>query len=396
MLINGQFIIGCLKSVWDIGRYVLSGKIADVVFVAPQHFNRDTNGQNPYFEKLIKCCEEENLSYIKLESPEYGAPQPHDPSAIRIDFLFWLMMLLRKVFIRLQGHDDRRIDRKVGTVINAITFGRLKSRCYITMAGLFIEIFQEIYPNATVYDLQHGIIYAGHPGYFDPEGNLAESLDAPNGKVLVWGEGIRKIFIDSCKNSDISTKVIVTGYPLSQNIQVKENAYKRTILFSLQFTHSLNDHQLQQLKEMLDEALVALDNLDFCIKLKQHPRYYDSISIDDVLRKHPDVELTDLPLNELAKETLLHITWSSTTIFEFASYGVPSYILADERYPNGAQIYYNQFRYPIFRDKSLKDTLTEIESPKIDEIRKTLADWYSSIYSPFKNDVAVSILKGDY
>lgn len=382
-------------SVWDIGKFILFGKRADVIFVAPQHFNRD-NGHNPYFERLIECCEKENLSYIKLESPEYGAPQPHDYSALRIDFLFWLMMLLRKILIKLKGRDDRRIDRKVGSVINAITFGKLKSKNYITMAGLFIEIFQETYPKATVCDLQHGLIYAGHPGYFDIKSRLAESLDSTNNKILVWGEGIRRIFIDNCKTPNIGSKVIVIGYPLNQSIKTGKVTSKHTILFSLQFTHSLDYDQLKKLREMLDETLNELDNTDYIIKLKHHPRYNNSINLDDVLKKHPKVSLTDFPLNELAQETLLHITWSSTTVFEFASYGIPSYIISDYRYPNGSEIYYNQFHYPLFKNKSLEQVLTEISSSHKDDIQKTLINWYKDIYSPFKENVATKILKGEF
>ena len=31
----------------------------DIVFYYPQHFNRDENSQNMYFNHLYKCCKEE-------------------------------------------------------------------------------------------------------------------------------------------------------------------------------------------------------------------------------------------------------------------------------------------------------------------------------------------------
>lgn len=83
---------------------------------------------------------------------------------------------------------------------------------------------------------------------------------------------------------------------------------------------------------MLDEAVKEASNSGYFIKLKHHPRYNDVIDISDILEKYRNVEITTQSLDKLASKCLLHVTWYSTTVFEYASYGVPSYILSDEKH----------------------------------------------------------------
>lgn len=393
MLITGEFIKGCIQSIGEFSKFMLSPKKPQVIFAAPQHFNRDVNGKNPYFEKFIKCCEDKGIPYLKFESPEYGSTQPHDPTAIRIDFIFWLMMLLRKIFIKTYSGNIRKAERAVAKTVNIITFGKLKVPCYITMAGLFIEMFQEMCPDSTVCDLQHGIIYAKHPGYFDKNNNLSGSLNAPNCKILVWGEKFRDLFLKSCSNDNISEKINVIGYPIEQVKKAKISTRKNIILFSLQFSPDLKPEELTEYKAMLDEAVKEVSSSGYHIKLKHHPRYSDVIDISDILEKYQNVEITTQSLYELATECILHVTWYSTTVFEYASYGVPSYILSDEKHLLGKDIFYNQFKYPLFEDMSITDVIGLIEdSNKNDELGTTLQVWYEQLYSPFREDVAFSIL----
>lgn len=393
MAITGDIIIGCFQSIGEITKFIFSRRKPQVIFAAPQHFNRDANGKNPYFEKFIECCKSHGISYIKIESPEYNCPQPHDPTSIRIDLLFWLMMLLRKFYLRIYKNKSRKADKMVAKTINLITFGKFKAPCYITMAGLFIEMFQEMCPNSKVCDLQHGIIYAGHSGYFNGQGNLSSSLNAPNCKILVWGEKFRNLFLESCKDDNISERIKVAGYPLEQTKMTEVKTNPKIILFSLEFTSDHDLNRLTELKRMLEDALSELSLLNYCIKLKHHPRFNNAIDISDIFEKYPNVELTTQALDELALECFLHITWSSTTVFEYASFGVPSYILSNEKNLLATNIYYHQFKYPVFKGQSITEVIRIIRNfNKYEEISKIVKEWYAQIYSPFREDVVLSIL----
>ncbi len=386
-------LTGCILSVGEIGKYVLSRKRPEIIFLAPQHFNRNAYGRNPFFEKLIKCCEKHSISYVVFESPEYNCPQPHDKTTIRLDFLFWFMMVLNKCYGKIYKKDSRKVTSLTARTINAITFGRLKAPCYITMAGLFIEIFQELCSDSTVCDLQHGIIYSGHPGYFSKDGNLSDSLNSPNCRVLVWGERFRDLFLTSCKGHDIQNRIKVLGYPIENTKIQLDQATRDTILFSLEFT---SDHSLERLKELkatLEEALNELAKCDRKVKLKHHPRYNNSIDLSDLLEKYKNIEFTTQSLDELARETFLHITWSSTTVFEYASFGIPSFILSDKNSRLALNVYYGQFKYPVLKDSTLSQAIDYLsDSKNYEEVSNEVKGWYGEIYSPFNEDVLLNIL----
>lgn len=281
--------------------------------------------------------------------------------------------------------------KAVSKVMNCLTLGKLKVDCYISMAGLFIEMFGDMNPDGIVYDLQHGVIYAGHDGYFKSDGGVSESLSADNCKILLWGEGYKELFTHSDKIKD--DKVRVIGYPVEQSERPKTNEGRNTILFSLQFTASVDYDTLEYMKTMLDKALSSIDFNRYTVKLKHHPRYNNVISLDDISKKYPNISYCDDSLEDMVKECLLHVTWFSTTCFEYAKYGIPTYILSDSRSTLGNEIYYFQFKYPVLKGLSLEEVLKLLNDPiKSEEISVRVREWYLKLYSPFNEKTAKSIL----
>ena len=392
ILFNSNFILGCCKSWFDITTHVIFCKKKQVIFAAPQHFNRGTNSKNQFLEKLVNLCKSNNVPFLILESPEYEAPQPHDPDSVRADLIFWLMMLLNKIALKIYGTDNEKKARKsVAKVMNCLTLGKLKVDKYITMAGLFIEMFEDMNPTGTVYDLQHGIIYAGHPGYFNAYGGIAKSLSASNCKVLLWGKGYKELFLQTPKID--KNKTLEIGYPIEQKELPKKNTERNTILFSLQFTADIDYKALAYLKGMLDKALSSIDFSKYTIKLKHHPRYNDIIDLSDLYEKYPDAIITTEKFESLIDECLLNLTWYSTTCFEFAAFGVPTFILSDSQFGKGEEIYYSQFKYPVFKGLSLQKVLESLNNPqKAQEVSALVREWYLKLYSPFDYKNAKSVL----
>ena len=384
---------GCIQSWYDITRYIIFRRKRSVIFAAPQHFNRGTNGKNPYFEKLIQVCKDNRISYLVLESPDYGAKQPRDCDTIRIDFIFWMMILLYKIIGIVYDDSKRKRTKIVARLIDWMTMGRLKTGCYITMAGLFIEMFQEINTDGIIYDLQHGIIYSGHPGYFESDNKVSKSLAPQNCKILLWGQGFKDLFTASNMKDKSEGKEIVIGYPIEKSNDVKISKQRNTILFSLQFTRDVDYAMLCNMKSMLEDALSEIDFDKYIVKLKHHPRFNDVIDINDILYKYPDIIITNETKEELISKCLLNVTWYSTTCFEFAEFGIPTYLLSDERCNKGYEIYYNQFKYPMFRNIRLKNAIRLAdEDLLIGNIKNSLIYWYSKLYAPFDYNMADLIL----
>lgn len=394
MKFGDNFILGCCKSWFDITTHVIFCKKKQVIFAAPQHFNRGANGKNPFIEKFVALCRENGIPFLILESPEYEAPQPHDPDSVRADLIFWLMMLLNKIALKIYGTDNEKKARKsVAKVMNCLTLGKLKVGKYITMAGLFIEMFEDMNPTGTVYDLQHGIIYFGHTGYFNEKGNISSSLAARNCNILVWGEGYKEQFENTKEEEIDNKKVHVIGYPIDKIPTFETLSEKRTIVFSLQFTIDGDEHTHLNFKRMLESVLSTIDFRKYTIKLKHHPRFNNIVDFEDIRKKYPNIIFTNDSLEVLAKECLLHITWFSTTCLEYASYGIPTFILSDAQLPLGHEIYYSHFKYPVFKGSSLAKVLEILNNPqKAQEVSTLVREWYLKLYSPFDYKNAKSVL----
>ncbi len=387
-----NLILGCCKSWFDITSRLIFNRKNRVIFAAPQHFNRGVNGKNPFLEKLVNLCKENKVPFLILESPEYGAPQPHDPYAVRADLIFWLMMLMNKVALKIYGSSNQDKARKtVAKAMHYMTLGKLKVDTYITMAGLFIEMFEDMNPDGTVYDLQHGIIYEGHPGYFAQDGRVSKSLSADNCKIILWGEGYNELFAHSDHISKDKTMII--GYPLEQAEEQKTDKKRNTIIFSLQFTADIDFETLEYMKTMLDKALATIDFNRYTVKLKHHPRYNNVIDLSDINKKYPAAIITTEKFGELVNECLLNLTWYSTTCFEFAEFGIPTIILSDSQFNIGEDIYYSQFKYPVFKGLCIPEILeTMNDSKKSLETSKKVREWYLKLYSPFDEEAAKSAL----
>ena len=147
---------------------------------------------------------------------------------------------------------------------------------------------------------------------------------------------------------------------------------------------------------MLYECLEQLEQSGRKVLLKHHPRFNNEVDLSDIITKYPFVEFTSKPLVELVPFTLFHITWSSTTSFEYANWGVPTYFLIDEVLPYGTTIFYEQYRYPLYESMSLLEVLMRMADRQVYKNDcKIVKEWYDSAYAPFDKQQILKILTGN-
>ena len=93
MLKNLSYIIQSLF-------FFLSGLIKkrryDVVFYYPQHFNRGEYNENQFFKQLLLSCDNNNISYIVFEEPDFTIRSQRNNKVVPFDFLYLLIIFLRK------------------------------------------------------------------------------------------------------------------------------------------------------------------------------------------------------------------------------------------------------------------------------------------------------------
>ncbi len=378
-------------------RIIFSRSRVDVIFYYPQLFNRSADGTNPYFKPLIDICKKNDIKYIALEEPAPGCGRPRDSHSIYADAIYWFVWLMHKILIRWLHLSLHEADQKAGNILDTITFHRLRAKTYITISNSMIDVLGEINPRGNVYDLQHGIIYFGHLGYFIDKERLRPEFLVTNRRVLLWGNLYKKNLRKLPQGINADDKFIVGGYPLYQQITASAPCNNKRILVSLQFTCDLQPDVLNGMKEMLDEFVAEACNYGYEILLKHHPRFANEVDLSPLIAQYADqVKLTTDSLTELAQKVKLHVTWGSTTTMEFAAYGIPTFLLRDYRFDWATEMFYAQYSYPLYDGMTLSDVLKRIDShSEYTKDSNIIKEWYESAYSPLNENLLLKILKGE-
>ncbi len=371
----------------------------NILFYYPQHFNRSEGGTNPFFDKLLNVCDLHGISYDLLEEPDSGTDKPRNNRAIKADSFFWTVTAVRKILKILlprMSFFDR--EKYVALVVNAVTFGKYRYRNYITISGSMFHMFANLNHKAKVFDMQHGILYKEHPTFFEKQ-RLRPQFFRRNLHFLFWGKGYEENFVRG-DEAVLAGRTHIVGYPVIVDGRYNhsegpvDNSSKRSVVVSLQFTNSLHAQGLEDMKYALARILDKITKLPVKVLLKHHPRYNNCIGIDDLLQKHRNVELTDLPLGDLLDKTLLHITFNSTTAFEFAQFGIPTYFIPCDGIPATGSLFYNEYGYPLYASDSITDIFARLTSP---EGYRTDSDivyrWYQRFYSPFDEAEFLKLIK---
>ena len=365
-----------------------------VIFYYPQHFNRTAQGTNPFFDRLLETCNKYGISYHLIEEPDWGTDKPRNAKAIKGDAFFLLVLLVRKGVNVLYHSDFWQNERKVALIINILTLGRLKYTKYITISGSMIHLFAAMNDRGDVYDMQHGILYKQHPTFFDENERLRIQYYGNNLHWLFWGKGYEHCFSRGEENI-MEGRVHVVGYPLSvgSNVDIIE-CHDKVILFSLQFTHDYTTSLLELQKALFEKVLEQLKVLGVRVLLKHHPRFNNAISIDDWFSKYDFVELTTLSMQELMPKVMLQVTVHSTTSFEYAEVGVPSFFIDPQgQLPQGT-LFYSEYNYPLYKGMSIRQVMERLQN---EDNRKQdgaiVRSWYREFYDDYNEQAFLEILE---
>lgn len=385
-----------LYSFIQLTRYILLGKKADVLLYYPQHFNRSTKGTNPYFDSIVEVCKENGVKYLIMEEPDGETSNPRDPLCIKADVFFWVVTIMRKLMrVTHKGKISVEIDAKIAHILDTITFHKFRAKRYITISNSMINVLAELNPDGVVYDYQHGIIFNGHPGYFVEQDNLVPSYAKPNRRIMLWGTLYRHAFDKALFKDELYKRIKVVGYPIQTSEIDVVSQEKVGVVISLQITSDGEIWYKHSIK-MLYECLEQLKQSGYKVLLKHHPRFNNEVDLGDIIIRYPFVEFTSKPLVELAPLTLFHITWSSTTSFEYANLSVPTYFLVDEVLHHGTTIFYEQYHYPLYESMNLLEVVARITDKKVYKNDcKIVKEWYDSAYAPFDNQQMLKILTGN-
>jgi hypothetical protein len=364
----------------------------DVVFYYPRHFNRSIRGNNPYFEPLTDACKQNGLSFILIEEPDTSTNHPKDLSAIPFDFYLVLILVFRKLLPLsfFQSFESR--EHKIARILKPVFFRKLEFKVFITISNSMLGFFRGLSPEACLFDYQHGIINSSHPGYVIDR-MAAPHIKQNNVSVLMYGTG----FQDILNRSDSGYYLEHTRVIGLKNRQIEQfhKAFNRNVLVTLQFTAGeyldFQQYFFQFLTDLFEKHSEFFVDQGIRVFLKNHPRY-DGVPDIAGFGSFPFVEFTQLPNDKCYELCSINLTYHSTSIFEAAHNGLPTYIINDKL---SNSIYFDEFDFPVKNDQHFIDFLLKImDANQYHKLSAEVKNWNSRYYMQFDEPKFISLLKG--
>lgn len=201
-------------------------------------------------------------------------------------------------------------------------------------------------------ELQHGIITGFHPGYIYPEGANNRCKRFFDRTMLIYGEATKKLLIDKSVFTEKQIQVIGNPRIKKYKEEFGENKKDRCyILFTSQpFEQDVkgSNYYSEIIPYLQDiQKQIAEDEKwkQFRLAIKLHPRENNGIK-KKYQENIPGCEVFDnaTQLYELLGKSFLHVTVSSTTLYEAALFGTPTILFPYQEYKD-IEIYGFKVKY---------------------------------------------------
>ena len=349
-----------------------------IVFYSPHHFNRGKNSENIFLKDLLDVCEIHNLSFLYLEEPDIYSNQKRSKKAIPFDFIFYLIVFLRKFMSSEMSYVDK--DKKIGSFIRKIFFKNITFDNYITISQSMLSFFHGVNSDAKRFDLQHGTIHAKKESYLY-DGIVSSNLQENNVTLLLCGNEYKDILIKNEIASYFKSHIKVIGVSSLNNITIP-SVLNKNVLVSLQFTHDHSKDENRQIADSLEKLMMKESAFRFY--LKNHPRFNNEIDLDRFLSL-PNVSLISESLIDISDKYSFHLTSYSTVTFEASLHGIPTCFLQSDSYK--MSIFNTQYSYPFYK-YSLSDLYCNYLACSLE-----IQQWAKKFYQPFCEESFLESLK---
>ena len=363
----------------------------DVIFYYPQHFNRGIGNSNQYFEPLVNTCIKNDLSYILVEEPiAFSSSKSMKNSLAKQFYWLYIILILRKILPLFFFTSFEARERFFGRIINIFSFGSYKAKNYITLSNSLGGVLRGINPEAKIFDYQHGIITSTQQGFFTKDRKAPDWIKSNNKEVLVYGKGFETIM----KQTDpdyYEDKVFVIG---QSSRKMQDFKIGSNILVSLQIieTENVTFEWLQTQVDLLDELFKEYSTQENCstIYLRHHPRSTKSFNLEK-LYKYDFAK--DFDASPDSFKIGLHITFFSTSAFEFASLGIPTLFLYNDTIPQGKNLFFEEFKYPFPEIDSIEEWENKLIHDHNNDVVKIIKNWYQMFYQEYDENEFIRLLK---
>lgn len=382
----------------------------DVIFVSANEFNRGENKDNLFFKPFLETCDKNNINYIVFEETDLKGAfnhYPRNPNSIPLDFISIIRTIIRIYFkIFYKNRDDFKIyyqiEVKIAKILKMTLLRKLDFDNCIYVPGDMGIFWHGINPEAVHCELQHGIIYDGHPSYLI-EGKASQISKIKNDVLLVFGNGFQNLLIKQDQTNYYNQQNIISiGKYFPKHILFNEKRNNKVILFSLQitpeFSYETSISVLNVIENILELNKFFLENNGYKIIFKHHPRY-NIKDCPSVEFKYSFVSFADnsMTLSELIDESSIHCTFFSTIAFDAAMYSVPTLFLNHNILSNS--LFFEQYEYPIpdfniIEDKDFKLILRKLENlNEYSQCSRKSYKWARYFYEEYHEEKFIELIK---
>ncbi|MBQ4439849.1 MAG: hypothetical protein II909_01765 [Kiritimatiellae bacterium] len=363
------------------------------IFIVTRSFLRTKEKTDPFFDPIIRAiADREDIEwkvFLWEKGVECGYPKE------RLDDYHALekccIMLYRLFRLFAWRTPTWKLYRLAGRVVRPFFARKFAADIIITQAGMCADEFTGIVPSARVVDVQHGVIYSRHRGYFDSSARLMPGYQGMKQREFwLFGPGYADCFFKHPDNAaDLAGRVHVIGDLLRASSSDSKTAggeprgqSPNLMVFSLQLTADSKPEELaasvKRMEDFFAGFIARFGNKYECL-VKHHPRFNNVYDLSGFYARFPQIKETKAPWPELYPRMALHATFSSTVTFDCGSVGIPT-VLLDLPNPDilDRDFFRYDYNYPYF-GKSADEILA---IPEL-ERRETIISWYRHFYAPF-------------
>lgn len=374
-----------------------------IVFLQLRCFLHTRKRTNPLFDAIIHVCEENEIPW-EIWLTDRNLPTGYSPKKIRkygwrnsiitagLLFLNHLCKIPTKTSYKII-HFFLKTFRILDTDISL----------FFTNGLYYVNELSILYPGIKIIDVQHGILYPTHVGYFSPNGALHHDLlQAKNLIFWLFGENYKNFFFKNKTNAlELSQRIEVIGDVKKINTSLaKIKSPLKSIVIASQLVEDtfFSADLLRSMKSIYENTLDMIystltdsnNNCKFTVIFRHHPRFFNCIDLSDWSDKYPSLVMNDTrDWDEVYPETKCLLTINSTSAFDAAAYGVPT-IIINTTQKTLRNILAEDFKYPL-PHLTLEKCLN-MDDSTYEETRRIAHSWYKAYYSSFDSTTCKNLL----
>ena len=371
-----------------------------VIFIVPQSFLRTKENTNPFYDPIIRVIKEQTdfqwrvYLWDKRIECGYDKEKTGDYHVFEVCGI-WFYRFFRLVAWKMS---TCKIYRLFGLFARPFFAKKFSADLILTQAGQFADVFATMLPNRRIVDVQHGVIYSRHSGYFDKEMRLLPHYRwMKHREFWVYGNGYADCFFRNLDNAqDLKTRVKVIGDVVragkSDGTKEAVKGSRSLIVVASQLTRDFSPSTLAAMKAAYEEAFETSHDFGKVV-FRHHPRFNNCIDLSDWEVRFPWLVMTDRrPWPDIFAEAICVVTINSTVAFDAAAYGVPTAIL-DDKCVGHDNLMKKEYGYPL-ADISVSRMATLSES-EWKSASQNVKEWHERYYATFSEERCLKLLKED-